>query len=146
MRVDDGRDRIRRVMEAVDELEPERDQQRNSEQNERADGNWRRMGGIDIGEQTVQCVADADGQQNNKDHTTRDVRPGVEVGSRGQRCRDGFGHCYTPGVVHLCPKSSHLHSADYRSCVTVLPRCDRRLHRQVCSPLSRDEPLGCPRC
>jgi hypothetical protein len=105
MRVDDGRDRIRRVMEAVDELEPERDQQRNSEQNERADGNWRRMGGIDIGEQTVQCVADADGQQNNKDHTTRDVRPGVEVGSRGQRCRDGFGHCYTPGVVHLCPKT-----------------------------------------
>ena len=43
---------------------PERDQQRDPQQHERADRNRRRMGGIDVGEQTVQRVADADGQQD----------------------------------------------------------------------------------
>ena len=35
VRVDDRRDRVRRVVEAVDELEAERDQQRHAEQQER---------------------------------------------------------------------------------------------------------------
>ena len=37
MGVDDGRDRVRGVVEAVDEFEAERDQQRDAEQNERHD-------------------------------------------------------------------------------------------------------------
>ena len=37
MRVDDGGDRVGRIVEAVDELEAKRNQQRDAEQNERAD-------------------------------------------------------------------------------------------------------------
>ena len=79
-------------MEAVDELEAESDQQRDSQQHEGADRHRRSMRRVDVGEQPAQRVADADREQNNEDNGGRGVRPGVEVRPRRQCRRDGFGH------------------------------------------------------
>ena len=61
--VDDGRDRIGGVVETVDELEAERDQQRQTEQREGADGQRRRAGLADIGGEPIGHIGDAGGEQ-----------------------------------------------------------------------------------
>ena len=79
-------------MKAVDELEAERDQQRDPQQHEGADRHRRRVGRINVAEQTVQRVAEADGKQHNENHRATDMRPGVEIGPGRERGGDGLGH------------------------------------------------------
>ena len=54
-------------MEAVDELEPERDQQRDAQQHEGADRHRRSVRRVDVAQQPVQRVADADREQDKED-------------------------------------------------------------------------------
>jgi hypothetical protein len=83
--VDNGCDRIRRVVKAVHELEPEGDQQSDPQQHERANGNRWRIGHVDIADQAIQDIANAHGQQNREDDHPGGVRLAIKTGTRGKR-------------------------------------------------------------
>jgi hypothetical protein len=84
VRINDGGDGVGGVVEAVDELEAERDQQCNAQQHKRADRKRRRLRGADIAEEAVQRVADAKREQDGEDHRAADVRPRFEVWASGE--------------------------------------------------------------
>jgi hypothetical protein len=92
--VDHGRDRVGGVVEAVHELEAQRDQQREAEQREGADGERRLPGGVHVGDEAVEGVAEAaDEQQHEAGDAGRvdavvEARP-APAGGRGGRARAG---------------------------------------------------------
>jgi hypothetical protein len=63
VRIDHGRDRVGGIVEAVDELEAERDQQGDKEQQERQISRYLGAGRVDIG---IDAVGDV--QQGGSDH------------------------------------------------------------------------------
>ena len=79
--VDDRRDGIGGVVEAVDELEAERDQQRDCKQCENADRKRRRLRLAQVVHQAVEREQSASNQQTNKHDNGRQRRPGIQLRS-----------------------------------------------------------------
>ena len=77
MRVDDGRDGIRRVAEAVDELEAEGDQQRDEEQQI----GQKRRGSCAVGIEAVRHIQQTAGEQQKEDDSGARVERPIEFGA-----------------------------------------------------------------
>src|SRR5690349_12168062 len=88
--VDHRGDRIGGVMETVNKLEPERDQQRDAQQDEGADGDWRGVRRVDVTDDAVQDKSDADTEQDNEDDGATDMWSRVKF----RPCRDGNRECF----------------------------------------------------
>ena len=95
MGVDDGRDRVGRVVEAVDEFETQRDQKGEAEQRENAE----RQGlvyALDVVEKPVYAVADAGCQEHQEYCRRQKARLGVERRSDGRSSYGDIGHTDIP--------------------------------------------------
>ncbi len=80
MRIDDCRDSIGGVVEAIDELEPQRDQQRQAEQEERAPCQWFGVCRVHVTDQPRDGPEQAKCEDDQEYQDPRDVGPAIEVG------------------------------------------------------------------
>ena len=85
VRVDDRRDRVRRVVEPVDELEAECNQQRTPEQQERQPRRGWRAAGSHIRIEVVDREEQAEREDGEEHATDMRIEADVEGGSDGQR-------------------------------------------------------------
>ena len=83
MGVNHGCDRIGGVVEAIDELEAERDEERDAEQEEREQREPVRHRPVDIGHQAVARIPHADQQQGEEQQDRRAARRAIERRSFG---------------------------------------------------------------
>ena len=81
MGIDHGGDRIRRVVEAVDELEGKRDQQCDSQQHEGADGMVVFARHADVAGDAERCVSEPCREHQQEHDGAGDVRLFVQVGA-----------------------------------------------------------------
>src|SRR5882672_5287053 len=83
MRVNDGRDRIGRIMKSVDELEAERNQQGNEQQQERNVGHYLRPTFLDVDIEAVrheqQCDADDTKEKDARERIDGMIELGAAV-------------------------------------------------------------------
>ena len=92
MGVDHGRDRVGGVVEAVDEFEAERDQQRHEQQNIGQVGGDPHAGRVDVGVDAVGDVQQPGGEDaEEQDHGQR-IEPLVEVWPRVRLDRRRVAH------------------------------------------------------
>ena len=89
LRVDDGRHGVRRVVEAVDELEAERDQKRQAEKQEGKEGLGRRAGNGNVAVERVGGEDETDHEQPAEGRQAGHIHSLIEIGP----LRDRFAGC-----------------------------------------------------
>src|SRR3974390_2064906 len=100
MRIDDGGHRVRGVMESVDELEAERDQQRDAEQQERHPRRRGRVRGLDVRLQAVGHVEHAETYQCQEEN--RSYRTDLDVEVRTARLSEDRSACAHGSPCYVC--------------------------------------------